>query len=167
MTESGITLTFPDANYFRFQDCRAYQSLSGYYFKEMDVCWYEAATDIYWLIELKDYRLANLKDAEGVKGRAWDIAKKAVDTLNMFLSCQHNYPLGVGLLACMSYAPVAGTKLNVITIVQCDNSQNADIQLLSDAFKIRFKAYAQLFNINLYSVMSYVQAVRFLNHIVS
>lgn len=36
ITESAITLNFPDNNYFRFQDCEGYQALSGHNFKEMD-----------------------------------------------------------------------------------------------------------------------------------
>ena len=162
MTESGTTLTFPDKNYFRFQDCDAYRSLSGFHFKEMDACWYETSSDVYWLIELKDYRSANLKDAKGIESRAWDIVKKAVDTLNMFLACRHNYSLSPGFAACMNRAPAGATKLKVVSIIQCDHGQRADVQLLRDAFRSRFKAYALLFDIDTYTVVRHDQAVRLL-----
>ena len=37
ITESSITLNFPDNNYFRFQDCKGYKDIQDN-FKEMDAC---------------------------------------------------------------------------------------------------------------------------------
>ncbi len=36
ISESGITLNFPDNNYFRFQNCKAYQKLSNIHFNFKD-----------------------------------------------------------------------------------------------------------------------------------
>jgi hypothetical protein len=39
INESGITLTFPDNNFFRFQTCEGHKQLQG--IQEMDCCWYD------------------------------------------------------------------------------------------------------------------------------
>jgi hypothetical protein len=54
ITESSITLNFPDNNYFRLGDCEGYKILQNH-FAEMDVCWYDSTKDILYLIELKNW----------------------------------------------------------------------------------------------------------------
>ncbi len=63
-TESGITLHFPDNNYFCFENCTLYQKYSGNHFKEMDACWIDVANKTFYLIELKDHTNANLNQTE-------------------------------------------------------------------------------------------------------
>jgi hypothetical protein len=99
-TESNITLNFPDANFFRFATCGGYTTLSGNHFKEMDACWFDAAENLYWLIELKDFSLASLTTPETIEKKSWDIVKKATDSLCMFLSSKHAYSYAVNLDPC-------------------------------------------------------------------
>ena len=40
ITESSVTLNFPDNNYFRLCDCDGYKAIQNN-FAEMDVCWYD------------------------------------------------------------------------------------------------------------------------------
>jgi len=87
-TESSITLDFPDSNFFRFSNCRGYTALSGNNFKEMDACWYDTTSNLYWLIELKDFTSAALSTSQNVEDRAWNLLKKAVDSLCIF--CPQN-----------------------------------------------------------------------------
>lgn len=72
ITESSITLNFPDNNYFRFQDCNGYKTIQNN-FKEMDACWYDQASDILYIIELKDWSVANLTDSTFSDKRIWDL----------------------------------------------------------------------------------------------
>jgi hypothetical protein len=159
-TESAITLNFPDTNFFRFADCQGYKPLSGHHFKEMDACWYDTASNSFWLFELKDFSLANLTDSANIEKRAWDITKKAVDTLCMFASSKHAYPYAVSdINVCLPAIPNAATVFRFITIVHCDPNQRADVQLLNDSFKNKFKPYAKLFAIDFYGVMEHSRAI--------
>ncbi|MFN0036810.1 MAG: hypothetical protein ACKVUS_17245 [Saprospiraceae bacterium] len=159
-TESSITLNFPDNNFFRFSTCQGYTSLSGNHFKEMDACWYDAAGNFYWLIELKDYSLASIAAAETIEQKAWDIVKKAVDSLSMFLSSKHRYGYAANLDPCFPKAPDAKTQFKFVTIVHCDTSQIGDVQLLHNSFRSKFKPYANLFGINYFAVVEHTQAMR-------
>ena len=40
ITESSVTLNFPDNNYFRLCDCDGYKAIQNN-FAEMDACWYD------------------------------------------------------------------------------------------------------------------------------
>jgi len=121
-TESNITLHFPDQNFFRFSACDGYTALSGNHFKEMDACWYDDNCNIYWLIELKDFSLASLTTAETIEKRSWDMVKKTVDSLCMFLSSKHDYPYSTNLNSCFSFKPNDTTQFRFVTIVHCDQS---------------------------------------------
>jgi hypothetical protein len=163
-TESSITLDFPDNNFFRFDACGGYSKLSGNNFKEMDACWHNAADNTYWLIELKDFT-ADLAAGNSIETRVWDILKKAVDSLSMFLSAKHNYPYGVAeLLACMPFAPDVDTKFCLFTVVHCPIEKKADIQLLHNSFRTKFQPYAKLFGIANYGVLEHTQAMRVVPH---
>lgn len=159
-TESNITINFPDNNFFRLADCGGYKSLKGNNFKEMDACWYSVADNTYWLIELKDFT-ADLTAGNTIESRVWPIVKKAVDSLLMFLSVQHNYPYAANeLLPCMPIAPNATTKFKLFTVVHCPLASKADIQLLHNSFRNKFLPYARLFGIENYGVLEHTQAMR-------
>lgn len=161
-TESSITLNFPDTNFFRFADCAGYRTLSANNFKEMDACWYDSVSDIYWLIELKDFTAAALDLPENIAKRSWDIVKKAVDTLSMFLCVKHNYDYSKQLIPCFPALAVITpkTELKVVTIIHCDNAQIPDVQLLNNSFRNKFKPYAELFGIRHYAVIEHSSAIR-------
>lgn len=159
-TESCITLDFPDLNYFRFSNCSGYNALNGNYFKEMDACWYDTMCNIYWLIELKDFTSATLSNGRSVEDRAWNLLKKAIDSLCMFLSSKHAYPYGINLNPCLPAIPNPTTEFKFITIVHCSSSQSSDVQLINNSFRRKFKPYADLFGINYYAVLEHSAAKR-------
>jgi len=159
-TESSITLNFPDAKFFRFSNCAGYTALSGNNFKEMDACWYDASSNLYWLIELKDFTSAALSTAQNVEDRAWNLLKKAVDSLCMFLSSKHGYPYDINLNPCLPAILNSTTEFKFIAIVHCSSSQAADVQLIHNSFRRKFKPYADLFGIVHYAVLEHSAAIR-------
>ncbi len=158
-TESNITLNFPDNNFFRIADCKSYKALSGNHFKEMDACWFDASENLYWMIELKDYSSANLSSSQTIEQLSWDIVKKAVDSLCLFLSSKHNYPYSQEI-PCFSNTPNEMTQLKIITIIHCDNSRKPDVQAIHNKFRIKFRPYSELFGIKYYAVVEHSQAAR-------
>ncbi len=163
-TESNITLCFPDTNFFRFADCDGYKALSGNHFKEMDACWYDAKKNQYWLFELKDFSLASL-GSDSIETKTWDIVKKAVDSLSMFLASKHQYQYADILNIDFPIVPNATTTFKFVTIVHCSSSQKANIQLINNSFRSKFKPYAQIFGITEYGVMEHSKAIQFINDV--
>jgi hypothetical protein len=166
-TESNITLNFPDTNFFRFANCAGYATLSGSHFKEMDACWFDSNSNLYWLFELKDYSVASLASSETIEKKSRDIVKKEIDSLCMFLSGKHTYPYAASLNPCFPSPPNSGTQFKFVTIIHCNSEQRVDSQLLNEKFKNKFRPCAQLFGITNYSVIEHSAAVRnFPNNIV-
>lgn len=159
-TESKIKLHFPDANFFRFAHCKGYTALSGNYFKEMDACWFDTESNLYWIIELKDFTLdAALDIPQNVDARVQNIFKKAVDSLCMFLSSKHGYPYSENLNPCLPIPlPNNTTQFKFITVVHCNAAQAADVQLIHNSFRNKFKPYAELFGITHYAVVEHSSA---------
>ena len=159
-TESSITLNFPDNNFFRFADCDGYRTFAGFHFKEMDACWFDEANNLCWLIELKDFTKADLSNEDNIAKRSWDIAKKAYDTICMFLSIKHSYEYGTTQLdQCLPFSINAETKFKVVTIVHAATAQKAEVQLLHEQFRIKFKPYALLFDIGHYGIIEHSKAI--------
>jgi hypothetical protein len=53
--ESGLRITLPDGECFRFQDCPSYNPLKGKNLTEIDFGWWDSAEDTLHLLEIKDY----------------------------------------------------------------------------------------------------------------
>lgn len=166
-TESSITLDFPDTNFFRFEACEGYTSLSGYHFKEMDACWYDVEQKTYWLFELKDFTSANLEH-ETINQKVVDLVKKAVDSWCMFLSVKHSYPYAISHINNCLPTPLPDdkTQFKFVTIIHCDNSQKVNVSLIHEKFRNRFKPYAELFGIKYYAVLEHTAAMRTIGGII-
>lgn len=162
--ESNITLNFADTNFFRFSDCNGYKVLSGNNFKEMDACWYDTQKNLYWLIELKDFSLVSLHEPTGIKALVADLVKKAVDSLCMLLSSKHTYPHWNN--DNLPIVPNTETTFKFVTIIHCSSSQKPNIQHIHNAFRDKFKPYAQLFGINFYAVLEHSKATEIIKDII-
>lgn len=159
--ESNITLNFSDSNFFRFEACDGYRSLSGHSFKEMDACWLDLATNTYWLFELKDFTAASLGSSQNIEQRTQNIFKKCVDSLCMFLSSVNGYPYARYLNSCFPLPPPnALTEFKFITVVHCNPGQESDVQLIHNSFRNKFRPYAELFNVSHYAVLEHSSAIR-------
>ncbi|MEQ8969819.1 MAG: hypothetical protein RIE73_05425 [Coleofasciculus sp. C1-SOL-03] len=53
--ESGLQITLPDTERFRFQDCSGYKTLNGKNLSEMDFGWWDSTKNSLWLLDVKDY----------------------------------------------------------------------------------------------------------------
>jgi hypothetical protein len=53
--ESGLRITLPNGENFRFQDFPSYKKLNGKNLSEMDFGWWDATKNTLFLLEVKDY----------------------------------------------------------------------------------------------------------------
>ena len=151
--ESQITLNFPDNNYFRFQDCQGYKGIQNH-FKEMDVCWYDVNNDILYLIELKDWSIANLSNIEYSDKRIWDLVKKSVDSLSMIMSILLQKPYSISIQACLPFSISSETKIKLLSVVNCNDADKVFIATVNTEYKPRLNAYAKLFDVDTFVVLT-------------
>ena len=163
--ESGITLDFPDERFFCFENCSGYTQYSGNYFKEMDAGWFDVANKTLYLIELKDFTLANIKDRANAETRVWDMVKKSIDSCAMLVSILINSTPANVIQPCLPIVFDKSYQIRLLHIVKSEQHQKADIQFLNDSFKIKFKAYKELFGVSSSMILTYEQAKRHYNFI--
>jgi hypothetical protein len=171
ITESGITLDFPDNNFFRFQDCTAYSTLQN--LKEMDACWYDQASDVLFLIELKDWKNARISEEldpkytldeiqEKKKGisnhRKHELVKKSVDSVSMCLSMILQHPQGKAIQNCAPFSITRSTQIKLLSIINWTDSDVTYLSNMNDEYRALVQPYAKLFNIKTYMVMTKAQA---------
>ncbi|MFN0048925.1 MAG: hypothetical protein ACKVOU_07375 [Cytophagales bacterium] len=172
--ESGITLNFPDSNFFRFQDCQGYTNIQEN-FKEMDVCWYDVKNDILYVIELKDWGNGILSEEKDPSYSSEDISKlkknisksrievlfkKSLDSVCMFLSIILNKPYSVNIQNCAPFKVTNTTKIKLLSIINWIDTDTSYISTVHSAYKTYFKPYGKLFGIQSYVVMTKNQAIK-------
>jgi hypothetical protein len=164
-TESGITLNFPDINYFCFEDCKGYTKYSGDNFKEMDAGWFDEKENTLYLIELKDFTKANLSEKESRTSRVWDLVKKSVDSCVMIRSAILGYNAGNEISKCLPINLSVNYKLKVFHILNIEEAQASYIGFINDDFRNKFKAYNDFFNVQGCAVITLKSAKKFLTFI--
>jgi len=172
IVESGVTLNFPDNNFFRFQDCQGYTRIQQN-FKEMDVCWYDQINDILYIIELKDWGDGSLLEEKDLKftvdmvndlknkisnHRINELFKKTLDSISMFISILLNKPYSVNIQNCSPFTITNNTTIKLISIINWINPDTTYVSSIHSAYKAYFKPYATLLGIRTYVVMTKTQA---------
>lgn len=146
-TESGITLDFPTPDWFRFEKSQPYAGISGFHYKEMDACWVkDMNTDhaIFYAIELKDYTSCS---TDSSKERVWDIVKKVVDTIQMFLSAYYQNKFGQDLEHEKHVNLHSGILCaHFITIVKIHRKNTPFFQVLKDECLRHLKGYGKVWD---------------------
>ncbi|TAD99975.1 MAG: hypothetical protein EAZ97_07285 [Bacteroidetes bacterium] len=171
VTESGITLNFPDENFFRFENCQGHKNLQN--IQEMDCCWYDQNNDILYLIELKGWNSDKLNEeidpnfdkqeidkikAGRKKGHIDSLVKKSVDSLFMFISILLGKPYAKQIQACSPFTISNNTTIKLFTIMDWKETDTTYVSVINDSYRDKFKSYAKLLNIKTYLVMTKTQA---------
>ena len=179
MTESSITLNFPDSNFFRFEDCKGYKDIQDN-FKEMDVCWYEEATNTLYIIELKDWKDGKLIEEtdldfpkESIIEKKSKISisnisilvKKSLDSVSMFMSMLLEKPYSATIQACSPFTINKTTKIKLLSIINWTSADQTYISVINSAYKSKFKPYAKLYDIKTFVLMTKQQAMQAYNWI--
>lgn len=179
ITESGITLKFPDNNYFRFEDCQGYKEIQNN-FKEMDACWYEQATDTLYIIELKDWhdgklieesdptispqKIAEMKQNIS-KSNINFLVKKSIDSVSMFISILLGKPYSTKIQQCAPFTITNTTNIKLLSVINWTNPDVTYIATVNTEYRSRFASYAKLFDIKAYVVMTKDKASQTFNWI--
>lgn len=145
-TESNITLDFPKDSWFRFQQSKPYSDISGFGFKEMDACYVdelEVGNRVFYAIELKDYSAADSLTEDNMTNRIWDIVKKNVDTIQMFMSAKYQNGFGLGLEAQKGidlHSSIGMARFVTVVNIKPENVQM--LQAMKDKCLDKLRAYS-------------------------
>lgn len=168
ITESSVTLNFPDNNYFRLGDCDGYKAIQNN-FAEMDACWYDQANDILYIIELKNWEnnsLAEERDPnytpeqiqrmkEGISNyRIRNLLKKSIDTTCMFMSILLGKVNGIKIQQCLPFTISNNTTIKLISIINWTDTDSTYISNINTQYKSKFNSYAKLFDIKTFLVLT-------------
>lgn len=160
-TESGITLDFPTDSWFRFEGTKPHSDISCFGFKEMDACWVDEEQGVFYAIELKDYTETGSLGDDNAAKRKWNIAKKVVDTMQMFLSAKYQNTFGKELES-EKRIDLHSTcrETRFITIINVPESSKDYMGAFKDSCLSILKGYAKVWDNTRIIVMSYEQAKR-------
>ena len=160
-TENGITVNFPDTNYFQYEGCPAYITIKGQGVCEMDFVWWQRADNTLWMIELKGFYdrtnplheppdLSNDAKIEKILKNLYD---KSVHTLCMV---ENNR---VNTASCHGFPITMHTRYKIIHLVSVHPSHELYLQPLSDKLKLRLATFRALYNVSSVAIVSYQRAV--------
>jgi hypothetical protein len=168
ITESSITLNFPDNNYFRLCDCAGYKAIQNN-FAEMDACWYDQKKDILYLIELKNWEKNNLVEEtdpnftheqiqdmkEGISNyRIRNLVKKSIDTCCIFMSILLGKTNGNKIQQCSPFMISNNTTIKLLSIINWTDIDSTYISTINTQYKSKFNSYAKLFDIKTFLVLT-------------
>jgi hypothetical protein len=167
ITESSITLNFPDNNYFRLCDCDGYKSIQNN-LAEMDVCWYDQTYDTLYIIELKNWENNTLaeegdpnytpekiqKMKAGISNyRIENLLKKSVDTTCIFMSILLGKVNGIKIQQCSPFTISNKTTIKLLSIINWTDIDSTYISYIDTQYKSKFNSYAKLFEIKTFLVI--------------
>lgn len=159
--ESGLIITLPDGEHFRFQDCHAYKPLSGQNFKGMDFGWWQTNRNTLWLIEIQEY--ANLTQEEQLPRHLLDnLAKKATDSLLMLAAIWAKTHQGLELAPCLPPQVYQfPRRLKFFFIFKIDDMIFKSKMLhLKDALKNQLRGRFALFDVKHVSLVDHLTAIK-------
>ncbi len=167
ITESEITLNFPDDKFFRFENCDGHKNLSN--IKEMDACWYDQQNDTLYIIELKNWENSQLieeldqdiskEKIDEIKRniseyRINELWKKSIDSFCMFLSVLLNKPYSYNIKTCIPFEISSSTKIILLSIINWTEGEETYISMINTKYKTKFQSYAKLFDIKSFLVLT-------------
>ena len=109
---------------------------------------------------MKDWSIANLTNSNFSEKRIWDLVKKSVDSVSMFVSILLGKPHSTLIQQCSPFTITNTTKIKVFSIVNCEKSDVPFISFINTEYKSRFSSYAKLFDIDTFLVMTKEKAIQ-------
>ncbi|GAA4144419.1 MULTISPECIES: hypothetical protein [Sphingobacterium] len=159
-SENGVTVHFPNEDYFFLSECEAYDKLKSFGVKEMDVCWLDKASNVLWMVELKAF-----DHAENVHFRQVDLSSKDVIEywLNeLFLKSVHT--LGMietnrsGTKKCLIPGIALDTEYKIVHIINVMHGQEEYLSFMKDRLQSQLEPYIKIFNVDSISIIPYNSA---------
>lgn len=153
--ESGLRLTLPDDQHFRFADLAPYRSLSGQHLKEMDFAWIDGQGRLI-LLEVRSYAQVTETltgpDFMPTKGRAAPfrfqaLLDKVTDTLLMLAAVWSGTAWGRTLSPLLPLEARQPLPLKVVIAVDLPPALTVHLQGLRDSLNARLQGRLALVDV--------------------
>lgn len=156
-SENGVTVHFPDNNYFSFGSCAAYKVINSKDVKEMDVCWFDKTSDILWCVELKafdnpanaNFLQQDLSQKNVVDYWIDELYKKSVHTLCMLETNRSNTQ------TCIVPGISDQTTFRLVHLINVVPGQETSLQFIQDELRIMLKPLIAIYNVDSFTVVPY------------
>ena len=156
-TENGITVDFPDANYFQFETCPGYLSIKNQSVSEMDLGWWDAGKDMLYLVEMK-----NLHDPSNPKFQSKDLSQTTVlDELIDHLERKTLHSVAMletkrsGAHKCVPSGYTSASKVQAVHIINCLPGQELELDTAMQILNQRLQPCKAIFRMNGIVVVPY------------
>lgn len=161
--ESGLVITLPEDEHFRFHDCQAYQLLSGQHLKEMDFGWWQADKKVLWLIEIKEYE--SLTPTERLPAHLLNnLVNKATDSLLMLAALWAKTNKGLELAKCLPSSihqfPGRVKLFFIFKVAEDQTLFRNHFGSLKDALKNQLRGKRALFDIKHITLVDHLTAIK-------
>jgi len=163
-TESGLTISLPDGNSFRFQDLSKYTELKGQNLKEVDYCWWDDRTNTFWLLEIKDY--SNLTTAEKLPNDLLEtLTNKVTDSLLMLGAAWSNTNTGNSILSelptIFQSFPKSPHKMKIVCVLKLlEHHKKVELGTLKTKFRNRLEGRISLFDLKHVTLTDHETAIQ-------
>jgi len=162
--ESGLELTLPEGQHFRFTDIPAYKSLSGCHLKEMDFVWIDQGRLV--LLEVRDYSQvtdtltgSDLVPAskQPVPFRFQALLDKVTDSLTMLLAGWAKTNWGQQFVSELPVAARQPMPLQIVVAVELPASLSVHLQGLRDSLNAHLKGRISLADVRTVTLVDYTR----------
>jgi len=150
-TESGLQVSLPDGNNFRFQDLTVYTKLKGKHLKEVDYCWWDTSKNKFWLLEVKDY--SHLTIEERLPDNLLEkFTNKVTDALMMLAAAWSGTNAGKQFLAELPSIfhnfPVLPYRIKIVCVLKSiEPHQKVELSALKTKLNKRLEGRIALFDL--------------------
>lgn len=163
--ESGMRVDVSQYPHFFFESCVVYRKLCQYYFKEMDIGWFDKEKGALYLVELKDYRTKKFMKHETHDKIIYDLFHKSLASLSMITAVQLNTRHADGIQNCLPVQISEIKQLKMIHVINSTPGKEHYLNAVKHELQRRFEAYKQLYDITTFTLLTYLQAKEYFKHI--
>ncbi|MCD8486186.1 MAG: hypothetical protein LRZ84_05425 [Desertifilum sp.] len=149
--ESGLLISLPDEDSFRFQDNIVYQKLKGKNLAEMDFAWWDTSKSTLYLMDVKDY--SHLTPSEKLPEPLLEkLIAKVTDSLMILSSAWIGTGQGQQIkidlpMSCQTF-PLKPKSLKIIFVLKIKNSTlKAELSPLKTRLVNRLQGRLALFDL--------------------
>ncbi len=162
--ESGLRITLPDGESFRFQDCPSYKTLNGKNLSEIDFGWWDSAKQTFWLLEIKDY--SHLTPAERLPNYLLEkLTNKVTDSLLILSSIWSGSLQGQEIRAelptfCHTF-PIQPSKIKIVFVLKISNPHlKLELSPLKTRLRDKLGGRLQVFDITHVTLVDHETAIK-------
>jgi hypothetical protein len=164
--ESGLRITLPDRDSFRFQDCPSYKTLNGKNLSEIDFCWWDLTKNTLWLLELKDY--SHLTPSEKLPNHLLEkLTNKVTDSLLILSSVWSGSLQGQKICAelptfCHTF-PIQPSKIKIVFVLKITSPHlKLELSPLKTRLRDKLGGRLQLFDVTHVTLVDHETAIKML-----